>query len=150
MTIQINNKTSLKTQKRKVYYSRRSKRVRVGKSSFWCRWIVCWSLSLLERCHCSKLLVWRTATLVPMYVKLVAAYSSMKVSMWNVRSRGRERGLSWMLTRCSLVVGRQPKWARKNSSKEEEGINALWSVCGRIAWWGHWFARGNRSMTATI
>ena len=36
----------LKTQQRKVYYSSRSKRVRVSKGSFWCCQLVCWSLSL--------------------------------------------------------------------------------------------------------
>ena len=35
-----------------------------------------------------------TARLVLLCVKLVAAYSSVKVSMWNVRSRRRERGLT--------------------------------------------------------
>ena len=61
LTLQI-TKLLLKTQQRKVYYSRRSKRVRVRKGSFWCRRIVCWSLSLLEAgftvasstCDCRK------------------------------------------------------------------------------------------------
>ena len=36
-----------------------------------------------------------------------------------------ERGLSWLLARCSLVVIQLPKRTLKNSSREEEGINAL-------------------------
>ena len=35
------------------------------------------------------------------------------------------RGLSWLLTWCSLTVDRPPKRVRKNSSREEGGICAL-------------------------
>ena len=72
------------------------------------------------------------ARMVLLCVKLIAAYSSM----WNVRSRGHERDLSWLLTRCSLTCRDFQKAQEKIVSREEEGINALcpdWSVRGQIA-----------------
>ena len=51
-----------------------------------------------------------------------------------IRSSGCERGLSWLLASGSLVVRLLPKRARKNSSREEEGINALCLViCQLVA-----------------
>ena len=46
LATQMNNETSLKKTQRKVYYSSRCKGVRVTKCPFWCRRLVCWSLSL--------------------------------------------------------------------------------------------------------
>ena len=48
LTTQINNETSFETQLRTVYHVSRSKRVRVRKRPFWCRRLVCWSLSLMK------------------------------------------------------------------------------------------------------
>ena len=46
LTTQMNNETSFGTQRQKVYYFSRSKRVTARKCPFWCRRLVCWSLSL--------------------------------------------------------------------------------------------------------
>ena len=64
------------------------------------------------------------ARLVLLGVKLVAACSSVKVSMWNVCSRGHERGLYWLLPRCSQTVGRLQKRTRKMAELFGGGIDS--------------------------
>ena len=82
---QINNETSFETQQRKVYYSSRSKRVRVRKGSFWCHRIVCRKCVLLWQ------VAWVTAArLVLLCVKLIAACSSMKAFHMSIAEDARE------------------------------------------------------------
>ena len=67
--------------------------------------------------------------------------------MWNVCSRGRERCLSSLLTGFSLTWCDFQKGLEKIViERKKESICSApdWSVCGRIAWQVHWFARGNR------
>ena len=57
-----------------------------------------------------------------------------------ISSSGRERYMFGLTANCSLAADALPKKdLEKNSSWEEEGINALcldWSIRGRIAWRG--------------
>ena len=125
LTTQINNKTSFETQQRKVYYFSRSKRVRVRKCPFWCRRLICWSLS------CRKyLLLWQIARVTDRKAGSSVCEASSRVFFSEgvpsgIRSSGCERDLSWLLTWCSLAVSRLQKRTRKNSSREKEVINAL-------------------------
>ena len=53
--------------------------------------------------------------------------------MWNVCSRGCERGLSWLLTRCSLTCRGFQKGLEKivlERKKESMPSASDWSVCG--------------------
>ena len=72
--------------------------------------------------------------------------------MWNVHSRGRERSLSWLLARCSLTCHDFRKRIEKIVLKKKESMrSAGWLASGwpnRLVG-GHWFARENRSVTAT-
>ena len=85
-------------------------------------------------------------------MKLTAACSSAKgFQVKSVTVNVREVCLGcWLVALCPST--HYPKGTRKNSSWEEEGINALcldWSISGWIAWRGHWFVKENRSVTAT-
>ena len=56
-------------------------------------------------------------------------------------------------TRCSLACRDFQKELEKIIlERKKESMRSVpdWSVSDRIAWRGHWFARGNRSVTATV
>ena len=60
--------------------------------------------------------------------------------MWNVRSRGREKGLSSLRAGFSLTFrGFQKELEKIVLERKKESMRSApdWSVCGRIAWWGH-------------
>ena len=60
--------------------------------------------------------------------------------MWNVRSRGRERGLSLLPAGFSLTYCDFQKELEKivlERKKESMRSAPDWSVCDRMAWQGH-------------
>ena len=63
-------------------------------------------------------------------VAVAAVIVSEDRQCWSVRGRQQERGISFQLAVCSLC-GRLPKKARKNSSLEEDGINAPCPLIGQ-------------------
>ena len=54
--------------------------------------------------------------------------------MWNVCSRGRERGQYWLLTRCSLTCDFQKELEKIVLERKKESMRSApdWSVCGSI------------------
>ena len=96
--------------------------------------------------------MWLAARLVLLYVKLVAAYYSAKgFQVESVAVDAREVWLGcWLGALC--IFGWLHKRTRKIVlEKKKESMRSVpdWSVYSRIAWRGHWFAKGNRSVTAT-
>ena len=113
LATQMNNETSYKkTQQRKIYYSSKCNWVRVS------------------------LLVSPVSMLVVEFVgRVCEASNSVFFSEWvpsGIRSSGCETGLSGLLARVLSSRPLTTKRTRKNSSRREEGINALCLVIGQL------------------